>query len=42
MNKNLFEAKDALEMLGKSFSGVNHRGEDDAINISNLYNILIK
>jgi inhibitor of KinA sporulation pathway (predicted exonuclease) len=32
--------KDALEMLGKKFQGVNHRGEDDAINIANLYGML--
>lgn len=34
--------KDALEMMGEKFHGVNHRGEDDAINIANLYNLLIK
>jgi len=34
--------KDALIMLGKEFQGVNHRGEDDAINIANLYNLLIQ
>lgn len=34
--------KDALEMLGKKFQGVNHRGEDDAINVANLYNLLIQ
>jgi inhibitor of KinA sporulation pathway (predicted exonuclease) len=32
--------KDALEMLGEKFQGVNHRGEDDAINITKLYNTL--
>lgn len=34
--------KDALIMLGEKFHGVNHRGEDDAINIANLYNLLIQ
>lgn len=32
--------KDALEMLGMSFKGFNHRGADDAMNIANLYNVL--
>jgi inhibitor of KinA sporulation pathway (predicted exonuclease) len=34
--------KDALEILGKKFQGVNHRGADDAINIAILYNIIKK
>ena len=32
--------KDALELLGMSFKGFNHRGADDAMNIASLYNVL--
>lgn len=34
--------KDALEILGEKFQGVNHRGDDDAMNIAKVYNIINK